>query len=152
MKVKVMGSNPGYLLESVLFSLYVFKWAVSNILLFISFFVCLFDLLIYFSFFYVSFVYFFFHQGRVEMKWLPLPAHQQLFPNRIHKIQAWWATFTAKTWRLLREALVASSTEQKREWQAYELCHAPFRHSLMFRMHSFVPNFCRNVDLSSMMS
>ena len=82
------------------------------------------------------FFYFFFHQGRVEMKWLPLPAQQQLFPNRIHKILAWWATFTAKTWRLLREALVVSSIEQKRAWQSYELCHAP-RHSLMNRMHSY---------------
>ena len=88
-------------------------------------------------FFMFSFLYFFFHQGRVEMKWQPLPAQRQLFPNRIHKIQAWWATFTAKMWRLLREALVASSTEQKRTWRAYELCHAPFRHSLMFRMHSY---------------
>ena len=112
-------------------------------------FLCLFVWFIDLFLIFLCFIfYFFFHQGRVEMKWLPLPAHQQLFPNRIHKIQAWWATFTAKTWRLLREALVASSTEQKREWQAYELCHAPFRHSLMFRMHSFVPNFCRNVELS----
>ena len=81
-------------------------------------------------FFYVSFFYFFFHQGRVEMKWLPLPAQQQLFQNRIHKILVWWETFTVKTWRLLREALVVSSIEQKRAWQAYELCHAP-RHSLL---------------------
>ena len=106
----------------------------------------------YFSiFFYVSFLYsFFFHQGRVEMKWLPLPAQQQLFPNRIHKILVWWETFTAKTWRLLREALVVSSIEQKRAWQAYELYHAP-RHSLLkFIYFEKATNFCKisTADLS----
>ena len=112
-------------------------------------FLCLF--LFYFSIFFMfHFCIFYFHQGRVEMKWLPLPALQQLFPNRIHKILAWWETFMAKTWRLLREALVVSSIEQKRAWQAYELCHAP-RHSLLkFIYFEKATNFCKisTADLS----
>ena len=114
-----------------------FLWPFQNVrTLSDPLFVCFISQFFYVMFYVSFFFYFFFHQGRVEMKWLPLPAQQQLFPNRIHKILAWWATFTAKTWRLLREALVVSSIEQKRAWQSYELCHAP-RHSLMNRMHSY---------------
>ena len=45
---------------------------------------------------------------------------------------------------------MVSSTEQKRAWQAYELCHAP-RHSLLkFIYFEKAKNFCKisTVDLS----